>query len=855
MHTRAGSRQEELCGKAPGKAVGDTRAGVSAADGQEAQATEGVDAQSGRLPATLPKRRLRLHSRGFAAPAGALSSQPAEPASAQPHVLHGSQASAASAARTKEGSLDGTPQPRPSESSCGAAEAARGRLEQQHVATSSKSLHAREPSPPPAGIFICEFKCGFSGTYQQVAMHELTHAKPPFPARRVPPNPVGVSSPPPPTQPGETPACFQCEFKCGFTGAYDEVLGHEKTCVCRPPDVADCMPPRNAADFTPALLSKPAPFGRAGAAETRDGDGEDDSATGVGPDAMGTFAGDCTEDLMSEMEECFLSSRSPRDRMRDVGLVAFADDGAPAVESQDAAAADEQASFDASLGRLIDRFKGRSDDALAPQGAAAERDAHRAAAVTAASLLDRHARSAASARLTQGLRQASPVAASPKLEAEIPEEPAAVGEQREVRKSSDQAPVMVKVVEKKLHAAARGDGASPRAAAGSDKLATERRSVASGSAATRGTGMGAIPGETMTVASKKVEAALSLSYASRVSAQGGGDGEVHEGASFMGFLADLKAGNRKGVPDAEDDSVRTLEKLRQLKQDASDAAPAPLSSSPSLVERRAPQREESEAVFQDVLNYQALNRNSNRRLGRMGQLDYLLEELCRATGFGYAEVWLRHRKAAGAQSWSEGRMSSDPARSSMDAVRNFINRRVNVLSRRSSQDLRQSVEASRRNLSSTQSRAARPLGGSSQSRPWHELANIDIGNIAEEDDENDADDTDDVRMRARRQFADTPLLARCWPWGGHEGMRHVSASLGLSHAAPSPASPEHGLDLSSRSRPTVEVLVLSSADERVCTRCRSTPIYARTTLFGPARQRVGVATCAVRPHAQDQLVS
>ena len=776
----------------------------------------------------------------------------------------------------------------PSASGYAAAEASPAGLEQR--AASSRHLPsptlsptdpvprrgrgaAREPSPPPSGIFICEFKCGFSGTYQQVALHELTHAKPPLPARRVSPNAAAAGSPSSPTQSAQPPSRFQCEFRCGFIGAYGEVQGHEKTCTRRPPDVADFMSPRNVANFTPPPFSPPALFERAGAAETGDGGGEDGSVTGVGPDTMGTFAGDCTEDLMSEIEESLLSSRSLPDSLRDVGLVVFGDDLAPVVHGQDTAASahhatpasastlcvspglgvdagtseptqkgdreDKEASFDASLSRLIDKFKGKSDDEGAAERAAAERDADRAAAVTAASLLGCHTRSAASARLTQALRQASPRAPSPKLAAEISEERAAGGQQREaVRKSSDQAPVRVKVEEEKLGALARGGARA------------DERSVARGSVAMRGKEMGA--SQTLITPSQKVEAALSLSYASRVSDREGGD---DEGASFIGFLADLKAGNRRGAPDAEHDSVRTLEKLRRLKQRAAtspvkqspDVSPAPLRSPPGLMERRAPQREESEAAFQDVLNHQALNRN--RRLGRMGQLDYLLEELCCATGFGYAEVWIRHRKGGGAQSWSEGRLSSDlpPARSSLDVVRNFINRRVNVLSRRSSQDMRHSVEASRSrpNLSPTQSRVPRPLGGWSQARPWHELANMDIGNIAQDDDENDADDADDERMRERPQFADKPLLSRCWPWGGHEHMSPVSAPPGV---------PEH-VHLSSRSRPPGQVLLHTAAC--VCNRwlLRTRALYA---LYAGASTRVGgmsVWPLAQRPRAQGGLVS
>ena len=347
-----------------------------------------------------------------------------------------------------------------------------------------------ESSGAPAGIFICEFKCGFSGTYQEVAAHETTHSKPPLAARPVPPN-TACDSPRPPSQPCQSRTRFQCEFKCGYTGPYQDVEGHEETCIRRP------RARRNVADFTPPPFAPPSPpcenptpldiehnrgagaamelrGAQQGAAKTREGEGEDADVTGVAPDTMGTFAGDCTEDLMSEMEESFLSWRSDADARHDdpsghlapphgqggphahshahAHAQAAARDGTHASASNSdvrartgarggaekgdgkhvqgrqkasgsggsrpssssgGSSGSADASFDASLSRLLDKFKSKSDD---------ERDAKRAAAATAASLLSRHTRSAASAHLAQTLRKASPIGACAQLSAEIGQE-------------------------------------------------------------------------------------------------------------------------------------------------------------------------------------------------------------------------------------------------------------------------------------------------------------------------------------------------------------------------------------------------------------------------------------------------
>lgn len=67
--------------------------------------------------------------------------------------------------------------------------------------------------PAETGVdFYCEHDCGFSGAYDEVAAHEKTCGK----------------------RPAEDGAGFYCEHECGFYDAYDVVEAHEKTCGKRP---------------------------------------------------------------------------------------------------------------------------------------------------------------------------------------------------------------------------------------------------------------------------------------------------------------------------------------------------------------------------------------------------------------------------------------------------------------------------------------------------------------------------------------------------------------------------------------------------------------------------------------------
>ena len=147
------------------------------------------------------------------------------------------------------------------------------------------------------------------------------------------------------------------------------------------------------------------------------------------------------------------------------------------------------------------------------------------------------------------------------------------------------------------------------------------------------------------------------------------------------------------------------------------------------------------------------------------QLDYLLEELCRATGFGYAEVWQRaHRKkehAGGHGLLSEGRSSLD-MRGSMDAVRGFFERRINIISRRSSQDVRRSFADSRR------------YTGPGILKRRESASNL-IASISDEDMHGE----DEERLRARALLQDKPgILSQCWNllYGGKGGQSSAQVS-------------------------------------------------------------------------------
>jgi hypothetical protein len=72
-------------------------------------------------------------------------------------------------------------------------------------------------SPADATPYVCEWKCGFKGAWQEVAVHEKTCAL----------RQTGATKP-------SIYKVFVCEFQCGFKGLYDEVQQHERTCAVRP---------------------------------------------------------------------------------------------------------------------------------------------------------------------------------------------------------------------------------------------------------------------------------------------------------------------------------------------------------------------------------------------------------------------------------------------------------------------------------------------------------------------------------------------------------------------------------------------------------------------------------------------
>jgi hypothetical protein len=67
--------------------------------------------------------------------------------------------------------------------------------------------------------FLCEGMCGFEGAFDAVVAHERTC--PLAKARR-------------PGAPLKDPAEYACEFSCGFKGRFEETLAHEKICPSRP---------------------------------------------------------------------------------------------------------------------------------------------------------------------------------------------------------------------------------------------------------------------------------------------------------------------------------------------------------------------------------------------------------------------------------------------------------------------------------------------------------------------------------------------------------------------------------------------------------------------------------------------
>jgi hypothetical protein len=158
-----------------------------------------------------------------------------------------------------------------------------------------------------------------------------------------------------------------------------------------------------------------------------------------------------------------------------------------------------------------------------------------------------------------------------------------------------------------------------------------------------------------------------------------------------------------GTGKEKDGDRRMLGEERQLGDD--------------MLVRRVLQRQHSEDLFAEFVEKQTLARD--RRMRAMGQVDFLLEELCRATGFGYAEIWQRtHRKGKHVAegkfktSFDMGRASEDKRdeslidkmrRSSMDVVKGFLERRISILSRRSSQDVRRSVDATSRRAAALRS--------------------------------------------------------------------------------------------------------------------------------------------------------
>ena len=178
---------------------------------------------------------------------------------------------------------------------------------------------------------------------------------------------------------------------------------------------------------------------------------------------------------------------------------------------------------------------------------------------------------------------------------------------------------------------------------------------------------------------------------------------------------------------------------------------------------RAVARQQSRDMFDEVFEKQAMERD--RRMRSMGQIDFVLEELCRSTGFGYAEVWQRAHVRANDGMVSEGgakhsvdlaRMSQERRRrSSLDVVMDFFERRVNVLVRRSSQDTRRSADVARRVQHQLLQAGAGvggkgPGTGSMSSSVLHEVV------VEDEDGDDEAE-----RLRSRNALRDVgPRLAR-----------------------------------------------------------------------------------------------